>query len=98
MEEVEMIKVLTVCGNGIGSSLLLKMKIEEIAREEGIEIEAESIDSGAAAGKTADLIVTVKEFQSLFSDKQKVAVVRSFTNKKKIKEDVLPVLEELAGK
>ena len=25
-----MISVLTVCGNGIGSSLMLKMKIEEI--------------------------------------------------------------------
>ncbi|MDU2117937.1 MAG: PTS maltose transporter subunit IIBC [Veillonella sp.] len=28
-----MISVLTVCGNGIGSSLMLKMKIEEICAE-----------------------------------------------------------------
>ena len=32
-----MISVLTVCGNGIGSSLMLKMKIEEICAENNIE-------------------------------------------------------------
>ena len=30
-------KILTVCGNGIGSSLMLAMKIEELCKEEGIE-------------------------------------------------------------
>lgn len=92
-----MINVLTVCGNGIGSSLLLKLKIEEIAREEGIEISAESIDSGSALGKQADLVVTVKEFAKVFPEKQKIAIIRSYTNKKKIKEDVLPILQELAN-
>ncbi|WP_067841361.1 PTS sugar transporter subunit IIB [Amphibacillus sediminis] len=91
-----MIKVLTVCGNGIGSSLLLKLKIEEIAKEAGISVEAESIDSGSATGKKADLIVTVKELAGAFPEDQKVAIIRSYTNKKKIKEDVLPILEEMA--
>jgi len=72
-----MLKVVTVCGNGIGSSLLLKMKIEEIAREEGIELEAESVDSGNAQGINADLIVTVKELASNFPESQRVAIIRS---------------------
>lgn len=92
-----MIRVLTVCGNGIGSSLLLKLKIEEIAKEEGIEISAESIDSGSALGKQVDLVVTVKEFAKIFPENQKIAIIRSYTNKKKIKEDVLPILQELAN-
>lgn len=91
-----MIKVVTVCGNGIGSSLLLKLKIEEICREEGIEVDAESIDSGNATGIKADLVVTVKELASIFPEERKVAVIRSYTNKKKIKEDVLPTLKQLA--
>ncbi|WP_195854111.1 PTS sugar transporter subunit IIB [Aerococcus tenax] len=90
-----MIKVVTVCGNGIGSSLLLKLKIEEIAKEEGIEVDAESIDAGSAQGKKADLFVTTKELANIFSDDQRVAIIRSYTNKKKIKEDVLPTLKEL---
>ena len=48
-----MIKIVTVCGNGIGSSLLLRMKVEAIAKDLGIEVEAESCDSNAAVGKGA---------------------------------------------
>ena len=91
-----MIKVLTVCGNGIGSSMLLKIKIEEIAKEAGLDVDAESIDSATAAGRKVDLIVTVKEFKGLFPEDQKTAVVRSYTNTNKIKEDVLPALLEIA--
>lgn len=89
-----MIKIVTVCGNGIGSSLLLKMKVETICKEMGIEANVESCDSNAAVGKGADLFVTVKEFKSIFSDDQKVAIVKSYTNRKKIEEDLVPVLEE----
>ncbi len=89
-----MINIVTVCGNGIGSSLLLKMKVETIAKEMGLEANVESCDSNAAVGKDADLFVTVKEFKSIFSDDQKVAIVKSYTNKKKIEEDLVPVLEE----
>lgn len=92
-----MLKIVTVCGNGIGSSLMLKMKIEEIAEENGIDAQVESIDSNAAVGKDADLYVTVKEFENIFKDGQRVAVTRSYMNKKKIVEDVLPVMKELAG-
>ena len=71
-----MISVLTVCGNGIGSSLMLKMKIEEICSENGIDAQVESIDFNAAQGRKADLIVTVKELAEQFDDKN-VAIVRS---------------------
>lgn len=51
-----MIKVVTVCGNGIGSSLMLKLKLEEIAKENQIEIDAESIDSNAAKRESRGFI------------------------------------------
>ena len=44
----------------------------------------------------ADLVITVKELAEIFPDSQKVAVIRSYTNKKKIKEDVLPILKEMS--
>lgn len=89
-----MIKIITVCGNGIGSSLLLKMKVEELAEEHGIEANVESCDSNAAVGKECDLFVTVNEFKSIFPEDKKVAVVRSYMNKKKIQEDLLETLLE----
>ena len=90
-----MISILTVCGNGIGSSLMLKMKIEEICAENNIDATVESIDFNAAQGMNPDLIVTVKELAEQFSGK-KIAIVRSYINKKKIKEDILDVLLETA--
>ena len=91
-----MLKIITVCGNGIGSSLMLKMKIEEICAENNIQADVESIDFNAAQGKQADLIVTGKELASEFEGRE-VAVVRSYINKKKIADDILEVLKAKAA-
>ena len=91
-----MLKIITVCGNGIVSSLMLKMKIEEICAENNIQADVESIDFNAAQGKQADLIVTVKELASEFEGRE-VAVVRSYINKKKIADDILEVLKAKAA-
>jgi len=91
-----MLNILTVCGNGIGSSLMLKMKIEEICRENDIKANVESSDFNAAMTMPCDLIITVKELASQFKSDQKVAVVRSYINKKKVEEDVLDTLKELS--
>ena len=80
-----MLRILTVCGNGIGSSLMLAMKIEESMND----ISVESADFNSALSKDTDIIVTVKEIASQFPDNKNVIVTRSYTNKKKIKEDVL---------
>lgn len=90
-----MLDIITVCGNGIGSSLMLKMKIEEICEENGIAAHVESLDFNAAQGQPCDLIITVKELACQFEGK-KVAIVRSYINKKKIKEDVLGLLQTAA--
>lgn len=91
-----MLKIITVCGNGIGSSLLLKMKVEAIAKDLGIEVAAESCDSNAAAGREADLFVTVKEFKDIFKPGTPLCIVKSYTNRKKIEEDLVPVLQEMS--
>ncbi|EJO5346739.1 PTS maltose transporter subunit IIBC [Clostridium sporogenes] len=85
--------ILTVCGNGIGSSLMLAMKIEEICKDNGIAANVESTDFNSAQGKKADLIVTVKELAEQFEGRN-VAVVRSYINKKKITEDILEIIKQ----
>ncbi|MCU9613132.1 PTS sugar transporter subunit IIB [Caldibacillus lycopersici] len=90
-----MLNIITVCGNGIGSSLMLKMKIEEICKEHGIPVSVNSSDFNAALSQKCDLIVTVKELASQFSKDQKVAVIRSYINKKKIQEDILETIQAL---
>lgn len=90
-------KILTVCGNGIGSSLMLAMKIDEICKENNIKADVESTDFDSAKGKKADLLVTIKEL-AVQLEGRNVAVVRSYTNKKKITEDVLDKIKEIYKK
>ncbi|MET3696872.1 PTS system IIB component (L-Asc family) [Bacillus oleivorans] len=90
-----MLSIVTVCGNGIGSSLLLKLKIEEICAENGIKATVESSDFNSAKGRNCDLIVTIGEMAKQFDESQKVAVIRSYINKKKIQEDILETLKVL---
>ena len=94
-----MLKILTVCGNGIGSSLMLAMKIEELCKEEGInDIAVESADFNSALSKDVDIIVTVKEIASQFPENKNVIITRSYTNQKKIKEDVLENIRQYYNK
>jgi phosphotransferase system, lactose/cellobiose-specific IIB subunit len=94
-----MLKILTVCGNGIGSSLMLAMKIEELCKEEGINnIAVESADFNSALSKDVDIIVTVKEIASQFPENKNVIITRSYTNKKKIREDVLENIRQYYNK
>ena len=94
-----MLKILTVCGNGIGSSLMLAMKIEELCKEEGInDIAVKSADFNSALSKDVDIIVTVKEIASQFPENKNVIITRSYTNKKKIKEDVLENIRQYYNK
>ena len=89
-----MVKILTVCGNGIGSSLMCAMKIEEICEEEGIKASVNSCDFNSVTGKDVDLIVTIKELADQITTIKKTTI-SSYTNKQKIKEDVLEAIKSL---
>lgn len=54
-------KVLAVCGFGVGSSMILKMSIERVLREMGIDAEVENTDINAARGTDCDVIFTSAE-------------------------------------
>ena len=89
-------KILTVCGNGIGSSLMLAMKLEELFKEEKIDnISVESSDFYSATSKGADVIITVEEIAKQLPKDQEIIIIRSYTNKKKIIEDVLEKIKKL---
>lgn len=89
-------KIITICGNGIGSSLMCKLKIEEILDEENISgVTVESSDFNSALSKEADLYISVLELISQLPNDVDKIVIRSYINKKKIKEDVLEKIKEL---
>ncbi|MBP1044334.1 PTS sugar transporter subunit IIB [Vagococcus sp. BWB3-3] len=54
-------KILAVCGFGVGSSMVLKMTLQKAVAELGLEAEVENTDVSSAKGSQADVIFTSNE-------------------------------------
>jgi len=54
-------KILTVCGLGMGSSLILRMNVETVLKKHGVEANVEHMDVSAAASANTDLVITNAE-------------------------------------
>jgi len=54
-------KFLAVCGFGVGSSMVLKMTIEKVCKQKGIEFDVENMDLSSAKSADADAVFTSKE-------------------------------------
>ena len=66
-----MLRVLAACGNGMGSSQIIKMRIEQVLKEMGLEYKCDHASVGEAKGqaKNYDLVLVanqlVKEFMNV---------------------------------
>ncbi|SKC84281.1 PTS sugar transporter subunit IIB [Maledivibacter halophilus] len=90
-------KVLVVCGFGVGSSMILKMKIDEILKSNGLIADVFTTDVGSAASTKCDIIFTSKELEKSIKDKVNVPVIaiKNFINKKEIEEKGLEILKKV---
>ncbi|WP_149181773.1 PTS sugar transporter subunit IIB [Streptomyces sp. TRM49041] len=76
-------KILTVCGMGMGSSIILKMNVEKALRNLGVSADVEVADIGTARGAAAgaDLVVTSGELATQLGElKAKVVVIDNLVN------------------
>jgi len=79
-------KVLCVCGLGQGTSLILRMNVENVLRELGIDADVEHTDVSAAVSMDADYIVTSNELAaSLGQTGAKVVVVNNYFDNDEIR-------------
>lgn len=82
-------KVLTVCGLGQGTSLILKMNVEQALMDKGYQADVENTDLSSASSMSADYIFTSNEIaESLREHSAKVIVVNSFFDMDEIKESI----------
>jgi len=79
-------KIITVCGLGVGSSLILKMTVESAMKQLGRECEIEHWDMGTVKGKPFDLIVTTEGFKNNFLEIQNVIFIKNIVDVKEVKE------------
>jgi len=80
-------KIMAVCGHGLGSSFMLEMNIKKALEQIGVEAEVEHADLSSATPDAADLFVVGKDLSSSINvqDDKKV-VLNSIIDKKELEE------------
>lgn len=90
-------KVLTVCGMGMGTSLMLLMEIQSLAKNNGIYVNGEAVDLGSAKSIPCDLIVASEEIaHELENMPVEVIGIKNLIDKQEIADKVLPAIKKLS--
>ncbi|WP_068496130.1 PTS sugar transporter subunit IIB [Paenibacillus kribbensis] len=61
-------KILVVCGNGLGSSLILEMNVKRALGELGLEAEVSHTDLGSSKSEHADLYMGAEDIVGQLDD------------------------------
>lgn len=90
------LRMMTVCGFGLGTSLVLRMTVDEVLQNHGIKAETFCSDADTALGQNYDVVITSKEMEKIFADVDKpVIVIDNFLSTDEVEEKALPVIEML---
>ncbi len=90
------IDILTVCGVGSGSSLILRMYAEDVLEELGVRYKVAAGQASEAKGTTADIVMCAEEFYSVVKDSPaQVVTIHSFTDKDELRKKLREVLTRM---
>jgi ascorbate PTS system EIIB component len=90
------VKILAVCGMGLGSALVLRMQAEKALKELGLTADLEVADIGTARAiaPSADLILTSNELaEQLGTVKPKVVTISNFIDLREMVDKLKAALE-----
>jgi len=91
-----MINILCVCGNGMGTSTILKITVKNICDQNGIEANVESCSFGEALSyiTTTDLVLTSPEWAGMLPPNDALIVeTKNLIDKKEVAEALINALE-----
>ena len=79
-------KIICVCGMGLGSSLILKMSVETALKQLGIkDADVEHVSAGTMEGLNHNIIVTAEDFRDEFPGRDDVVFVRNVVKADEVK-------------
>ncbi|WP_059106176.1 PTS sugar transporter subunit IIB [Shouchella shacheensis] len=89
------VKIMTVCGFGLGSSMVLKMNLEGVLKELNVQADVFTGDVASAQSTPADYIFTSKELGEKLTEavSTPVVIINSFVNKTEIKEKAAEAID-----
>ena len=91
-----MIKVVTVCGAGVGSSMMMRLFTQQILDAEGIDGAVDASDIGSVDPSAYDLVITTSDFADALRETS-VPIIRidNMMDKAFLKEQLLQTIAEI---
>lgn len=92
-----MLKILIVCGAGLGSSFACQMTVESVLSDLNVKASLDHSDVSSAAGYGADLVIAASNFESQFKRydiKSETIFLNNLVDKNEIREKLVPFLKE----
>jgi len=91
-------KIITVCGMGFGTSMMLKLSIDKILKEEGIAATVSPVDLGSFKTMEADIVVAPLDMaKNVTGTAADVVLIRNLIDVNEIREKLLPVVRNRIG-
>ncbi|CNF62466.1 PTS sugar transporter subunit IIB [Yersinia mollaretii] len=93
-------KITVVCGNGLGTSLMMEISIKSILKELAVNAEVDHVDLGSAKGTPSDIFIGTKDIaEQLVSQAVggKIVALDNMIDKKAMKERLSVALTELGA-
>lgn len=88
-------RIATLCGMGFGTSMMLKLFIDDILKAEHIKAETLPWDLGTFKGQDADIVVAASDMaMHLKNTKARVVLINNLVDKNEIKDMVLKAIQE----
>jgi PTS system ascorbate-specific IIB component len=90
------LQVLTVCGVGMGTSLILRMTAEEVLKDLGLRARVQATDVSSARGMTADIVIGQEMHTGELAGRfPTIVTVRNFIDKDELRSKLQAALAEM---
>ncbi len=88
---------LVVCRTGMGSSMMLRIKLEQVIGENNFPLELEHDVLSAISNYNVDCVITMSDLVKQIEDEAKYVIgINDLMNKAEMKEKIEKFFEELA--
>jgi PTS system ascorbate-specific IIB component len=87
-------KIITICGHGLGSSFMVESIIKQILTEENITAELGHVDMSSVSSTAADIYLVGKDLADSVNV-ENLIVLNSLIDKSEIKEKLLKKIQEI---
>lgn len=93
-------KIMVVCGHGLGTSLMMEMSIRSIVKELNVDAAVDHIDLGSAKGTSCDIFIATKDIAEQLEElgvEQRIVALDNMVDKVAMKERLSLALQELGA-